>query len=59
MRVICSWCLREKIDSNNWINSYRPQNQDYTHGICPECTRKHFSCISEKVLEKSNKKKKV
>ena len=42
---ICAWCKRIRDDDGNWqqIESYITVHSeaDFTHGICPDCARKH------------------
>jgi len=42
---ICAWCKRIRDDEGNWqqIESYITVHSeaDFTHGICPDCARKH------------------
>jgi sigma-B regulation protein RsbU (phosphoserine phosphatase) len=43
---ICAWCQKIRDGKNNWhrIESYASQNTGatFSHGICPECKKKHF-----------------
>jgi len=42
---ICAWCKRIRDDDGNWqqIETYITVHSeaDFTHGICPDCARKH------------------
>ena len=42
---ICAWCKRIRDDEGNWqqIETYITVHSeaDFTHGICPDCARKH------------------
>jgi len=46
---ICSWCKKVRNDEGYWqqVEAYLKQHTDaaFTHGVCPECTRKHFPAI--------------
>ncbi|MEW6594724.1 MAG: PAS domain S-box protein [Thermodesulfobacteriota bacterium] len=43
---ICSWCKKIRDDKGYWnqLESYISQHSsvDFSHGICPECMRKHY-----------------
>jgi len=44
---ICAWCKRIRNDKGEWqqIEEYITVHSeaDFTHGICPDCTRKHHA----------------
>jgi GAF domain-containing protein len=43
---MCAWCKRIRDENDNWNNLERyiaeHSNADVTHGICPDCRKKHF-----------------
>lgn len=43
---ICSWCKKIRDDKGYWnqLESYISQHSgvDFSHGVCPECLRKHY-----------------
>lgn len=43
---VCAWCRRIRDEQNSWqsLDSYLVKRAeiDITHGICPDCQRKHF-----------------
>lgn len=43
---ICAWCKKVRDDNGYWQNveSYVEEHTeaDFSHGICPDCTEKHF-----------------
>ncbi len=43
---VCSWCSKVRKDSGYWsqLEQYVSEHSGlrFTHGICPECQRKHF-----------------
>ncbi|MEW6501326.1 MAG: PAS domain-containing protein [Thermodesulfobacteriota bacterium] len=43
---ICSWCKKIRDDKGYWnqLESYLSQHSgiDFSHGVCPECLRKHY-----------------
>jgi hypothetical protein len=43
---VCSWCKKVRKDSGYWsqLESYVSEHSAlrFTHGICPDCQRKHF-----------------
>jgi hypothetical protein len=47
---ICAWCKRIRDDEGNWqqIETYITVHSeaDFTHGICPDCARKHQQRIA-------------
>jgi CheY-like chemotaxis protein len=44
---ICAWCKNIRDDEGYWLSveKYIQQNSDakLSHGVCPDCARKHFS----------------
>lgn len=50
---ICSYCRRIRNDQKYWqsVENYFKEHLDlgFTHGICPECTKKHFPELYEKL----------
>ena len=43
---ICAWCKNIRNDEGYWLSveKYVQQNSEakFSHGVCPECARKHF-----------------
>lgn len=43
---ICSWCRKVRNEAGVWIpveqNLLEGAGEALTHGVCPECARKHF-----------------
>jgi len=52
---ICAWCKRIRDDEGNWqqIETYITVHSeaDFTHGICPDCARKHQRQTLRKVSD--------
>jgi PAS domain S-box-containing protein len=53
---ICSYCKKVREDSGYWedVETYLMEHSDtvFSHGICPDCLRKHFSdYVGEKSAE--------
>lgn len=48
---VCSWCKRIRDDKDYWLSveQYIAERTDatFTHGICPDCMRKHFPEIDK------------
>lgn len=56
---ICSYCKKIRVDQNpqsDWVQLERyikeHSEAEFSHGICPECVRKHFGDL----LDEENKK---
>lgn len=53
---ICSGCKRIRDENGGWqpIESYisRRSEAKFTHGICPECLRRHYPDVAGQVLRK-------
>ena len=53
---ICSWCKKIRDDKGYWnqLESYISQHSgvDFSHGVCPDCLRKHYP----ELLEEEKKK---
>jgi hypothetical protein len=56
---ICSSCKKIRDDNGSWqeIEEYLSKHSgtDFSHGICPECTKKMYPEISDELLKKWNK----
>lgn len=54
---ICSWCKKIRDDAGLWtqVEQYLVQHADvaFTHGMCPECARDHFSKEQDRAPEQS------
>jgi len=52
---ICSYCKKIRDDGNFWHNveSYMARHSDLTfsHGLCPDCLRKHHPEFADEVLK--------
>ena len=52
---ICSYCKRIRDDKGFWqrVESYIDQHSEakFSHGICPECLKKHFPEIAEELSD--------
>ena len=50
---ICSYCKKIRDDEGYWnqVDAYikKHTKAEFTHGICPECAKKHFAELFEKV----------
>jgi CheY-like chemotaxis protein len=48
---ICAWCKKIRDDAGYWqqIETYFREHSKtrFTHGICPECARKHFARLQD------------
>lgn len=57
---ICSYCKRIRRDDQYWeqVESYFKKNLDlrFTHGICPECMKKHYPDQAEAVYPEKTQK---
>jgi DNA-binding response OmpR family regulator len=57
---ICAYCKKIREDDRYWnqIESYMAKKVDveFTHGICPDCTRKFFPEVASKLEHTSAKK---
>lgn len=55
---ICSWCKKIRDDKGYWnqLESYISQHSgvDFSHGVCPECLRKHYPELLEDEQEKKD-----
>jgi len=53
---ICSSCKRIRDDTGYWhqVEAYLRENMDagFTHGLCPDCLRKLYPELAEKILRK-------
>jgi hypothetical protein len=49
---ICSFCKKIRDDSSNWqpMEKYISERSDatFTHGLCPECAKKHYGHVYKK-----------
>lgn len=52
---ICAWCKKVRNDNGYWQNveTYVKEQTgtDFSHGICPDCTEKHFKSLSQRKTE--------
>jgi DNA-binding response OmpR family regulator len=59
---ICANCKKIRDDKGYWsqVEEYIAGHTDakFSHGVCPECAKKLYGDLYNKVLEKQNKKKK-
>jgi hypothetical protein len=48
---ICSFCKKIRDDEGYWeqveVNIKQRSDADFSHGVCPECTKKHYSQFIE------------
>jgi len=53
---ICTSCKKIRTENNSWetIETYlsKSHNLDFTHSLCPECIRKLYPEIADKILNK-------
>ena len=46
LEVLCSWCLRVRGENGGWssveLGDTRDRFGHYSHGICPDCLKRHF-----------------
>lgn len=51
---VCAWCRKMRDDTGYWqeleVYIRRRTDAQFTHGICPECLRKHYPDIAPTVL---------
>jgi PAS domain S-box-containing protein len=56
---ICSNCKKIRDDKGFWnqVEKYIGEHTDaeFTHGICPECAKKQYGDLYDRVIEKQNK----
>lgn len=56
---MCSWCRKIRDDSGYWekLEKYIQEHSDasFTHGICPECLKKHDPVTYDKLLRDEKK----
>ncbi|HSR36545.1 MAG TPA: PAS domain S-box protein, partial [Desulfurivibrionaceae bacterium] len=55
---ICSWCKKIRDDKGYWnqLESYISEHSgvDFSHGVCPECMRKHYPDLMGDEKEKKD-----
>ena len=53
---ICAHCKKIRNDKGYWeqVEKFLEQNSDlgFSHGICPDCLKKHFPDMADDILEK-------
>lgn len=58
---ICSWCKRIRDDQGYWtqLEHYITTHSeaDFTHGICPECVKRHYPEICKQTTNHSGRSK--
>ena len=51
---ICSGCKKIRDDDGYWnkVEAYISAHTDvrFSHGICPDCVRKHYPDLADKIL---------
>ncbi len=60
---ICAHCKKVRDDAGYWhqVEMYVMERADvqFSHGICPDCVRKLYPEIADKVLNKINDKSEI
>lgn len=45
--MMCPWCGRYKVKENVWEKYTPKENDDVSHGPCPDCLEKQLKMIRE------------
>ena len=55
---VCSFCKRIRTSNNEWqqIEEYvsNHSHAEFTHGLCPECTKEHYGDLLERHCKQTN-----